>query len=260
MIDVQNKVSVSGAHVLGPIKFILFIFLLVIFIIHHLFISFLTRDLKKRTHLITAGIAFYSKMASFLLKIKVISNKSMEHIHGSMIVSNHLSYVDVLVLSLKYPSLFVTSVEVKETFFLGQVSKMAGCFFVERRRSRIVPGTKEKELMQMKEMIKLGFNVLLFPEGTSSEGHHVLPFKATFFQLPIDLDIPVIPITLKYKGEARKMIPWFGPMTFADHLLKVCCLREIEVEICELPKLVGKDKFELAQKSFRAISECYEKN
>jgi len=196
-------------------------------------------------------------LTNLILNIRINSKNTNQNSRSSLIISNHLSYIDILILAVFYPTLFISSVEMKETFLLGHIAKMSGCLFVERRRSKIHPGTKENEIARMKELINNGFSLLLFPEGTTSNGDGVLPFKATFFQLAIDAQIPIVPLTIKYHGKAHEIVPWYGDMTFIDHLLKVCFLKEICVDLTQLSEINGVDKFELAQMSYNSIRGCY---
>ena len=107
------------------------------------------------------------------------------------------------------------------------------------------------------------FNVFLFPEGTSSSGETVLPFKANFFQLAIDCQTLVKPLVIKYVGSNSLQIPWYGSMTFAGHLYRICQLEEISVSLLELPEISGSDytcKFELASKLHSVIRDQYERH
>ncbi len=242
---------------LALFKFFAFTLLMLTFLVHHGLASLLLRNLTRRHRYFVKSIKRYSLCAHKIFGIRVHQSGSAEDVKGSLIVANHMSYLDVLVLSASYPSLFVTSVEIRETFFLGQISSLAGCFFVERRRSRISPGTKEGELGLMKRKLEEGINVFLFPEGTSSDGSKVLPFKATFFQLA-ENELPIVPICLKYTGKARSAVPWYGEMTFLDHLFSLCRLETIDAHITQLPMVRGLNKFQLAQQTQSLISGCYE--
>lgn len=203
------------------------------------------------------SLVFYGGLAQKVLNIKVEFHKSSEKMVPGLIVANHLSYVDILILGTTHPALFITSQEIRETFLLGKICEMAGCFFVERRKHRILPGTKAKEIAVMKKRITEGHSVFLFPEGTSTNGATVLPFKATFFQLAVEAELPVTPLVLNYHAEATEAVPWYGSMTFVDHLFKLCTLRKIEASVKELPKLRGENKFALAETTCQLIRKNY---
>lgn len=203
------------------------------------------------------NLVLYCRMAQKILNIKVNFEKSTGGSTPGLIVANHLSYVDVLILGSSHPALFITSQEIRETFLLGKICELAGCFFVERRREKMTPGTKATEMAIMRKHLGHGHSVFLFPEGTSSDGSTVLPFKATFFQLAVDGKLSISPVVLNYLGESQKFVPWYGSMTFADHLFKLCTLKKIEVSVKELAFIQGENKFELAEQTCQLIRQNY---
>jgi 1-acyl-sn-glycerol-3-phosphate acyltransferase len=161
-------------------------------------------------------------------------------------------------------------VEIRDTFLLGRITKLAGCFFVERRKVRRNADVIRQELESMKDTLNSGMNVFLFPEGTSSSGEGVLPFKNTFFQTAIDCQVPVLPLCLKYtevNGEKfnrdnADIVCWYGDMTFPDHLFKVCLQKSITVTLVELPEMNPADyesRFAMADEAYRRINETYAK-
>jgi len=259
---IQSKsVSLSFTQTIyGSFKFLLFVIMICSFLIFQIFTFILIHPQKVRLKLASRVVSFFSKIGLTLLSVKVEHLSASLPKTGTLIVANHQSYLDVLVLAAYYPSLFVTSVEIKETFFLGQITQLAGCFFVERRKSKIKVGTKEREASQMKKVIHEGTHVILFPEGTSSDGNQVLAFKATFFQVSVDCQCPVIPMVIKYQGLSKDSVPWYGDMTFSDHLFRLCLMPEISASLNVLPSLRGENKFELANQSQSLIKSFYEKN
>jgi len=244
----------------GSLKFLLFLILIISFLLFQTVILIFLRSQKLRLKIVSRVVSNFSKIGLKLLSVKVDHHKAPLEKSGALIVANHQSYLDVLILAAYYPSLFVTSVEIKETFLLGQISQLAGCFFVERRKNKIRPGTKAREVSEMKKVIHDGTHIILFPEGTSSDGRDVLPFKATFFQVSVDCECPVIPMVIKYQNESRQSVPWYGDMTFPDHLLSLCLMTEISASLTVLPNLKGEDKFELANQSHTLIKSFYETN
>lgn len=241
----------------GMVKFSSFAAVLFLFLCHHSLILFVIRDEKKRLKYFLRSIRFTSIIGLWILNVRITCVGLRGEVKERLIVANHLSYLDVLVLFSRYPSLFITSTDIRDTFLLGRICQLAGCFFVERNKRRHTPETKIAELSQMKEKLALGFNVFLFPEGTSSDGAGVLPFKSTFFQLAVDSDTPVIPLCLRY---TEKTVPWYGDMTFPDHLFSLCMEDSITCTLEELPEVVSDNKTEFARQTFDLIREAYERN
>lgn len=230
---------------------------MMLFVIHHTLVSLFIWNEKSRLKYYLRSISLTSKLALKVLNVRVAYEGVRGEVNQKLLVANHLSYLDVLILFAEYPSLFITSTEIRDTFLLGRICKLAGCFFVERRKQKHTPETKNTELESMKEKLSEGFSVFLFPEGTSSDGSGVLPFKGTFFQMAVDAEIDVQPLCLKYMGENKDVAPWYGDMTFPDHLYGLCKQKEINAKVVSLPSLRGTSKMQLAGESFALISEAY---
>jgi len=149
-----------------------------------------------------------------------------------------MSYLDILIYLSFFEALFVTSVDMRERLFLGQVTRASGCLFVERRNPRGLP----KEMCAIKEFFEKGFSVCVFPEGTSSDGSTVLPFKNSMFQIPIETGCPVQPIMLKYSkidgkdfgADTRDYVCWYGELGFFAHLIGLFTLQEVTASLTTL--------------------------
>jgi 1-acyl-sn-glycerol-3-phosphate acyltransferase len=231
--------------------------LLVIFLLHHLAASLLIRNEERKLHYYLRSISSMSDRVLRLLNIRIMVHGELRSVGHQLVVSNHLSYLDVLILFRFFPALFITSTEIRDTPVLGHICKLAGCFFVERRREKRSQETKEQELGAMLDKFRQGFSVFLFPEGTSSDGTTVLPFKGTFFQLAVDTQTAVRPLCLKYLGANRDVPPWHGDMTFPDHLFRVCLQERIDVSLTVLPEITGTEKMLLSKHCHSVIAEAY---
>lgn len=240
-------------------------------LVHHSLIQFIIRDEQKRLRYFLRSIARTAGWALKILNVKVEFPNGRSDLSKSFIVCNHVSYLDALVLFHYYPSLFITSVEIRETFLLGKLCDLAGCFFVERRLRKRDPQTINREMSSMKQRLSEGFSILLFPEGTSSNGSSVLPFKTPFFQLVIDCQVPLYPLCLKYVSiNDQKFSPanadfvcWYGDMTFPDHLFTLCRQKNVVAHVTEIPAIhpdPTHDRVGLARLSQGLISEAYAKS
>ena len=152
-----------------------------------------------------------------------------------LFVSNHLSYTDILVICGYYPACFVTSVEMRDTPFLGQICKLAGCVFVERRNKKNLG----QEVKEITDALKAGLDVVIFPEATSTNGEEVIRFRRPLFRAACDSQISVKPLTINYRFldeepvscKNRDKVFWYGDMTFADHLWGVFRIKKIAVDL-----------------------------
>lgn len=196
-------------------------------------------------------------------KVKVLGEiKDPQKKH--LIVSNHLSYIDILVVSSVFPTCYVTSVELKETPFLGQCAMAANSLFVERRARMNL----RSEIQELAEALKNGLNVTVFPEATSTNGEGVLRFRRPLYEAAIQSGVDVLPICLNYrkiKGEAvtrknRDSIFWYGDMPFANHFWGIFeTLRSFEVEISILDpvSVEEKDARKLCELTYSMVNEKY---
>lgn len=160
-------------------------------------------------------------------------------------VANHMSYMDILCLSSGRPSVFVTSVEMQNTPFLGDLASFGGSYFVERRDRSKVPG----EVKDLARLLQNDFNVFVFPEGTSTSGLKMLPFKKALFTAAIEAGVDVLPICLRYEeinGEPfsyanHKKICWYDEMPFTPHFLKLMKLESLKVSVHYLNPISTKE-------------------
>lgn len=149
---------------------------------------------------------------------------------GGLLVSNHLSYLDVLLFGGVLPCVFVSKSEVRRWPMFGALARAGGTIFVERNR-----GAQSAEAAaSMERKMTDGLPVLLFAEGTSSDGSEVLPFRSSLFEPAIRAGVSVTPAAIGYgssdASEAR--VSYWGEMVFFPHLFATLCLRDLHAAIC----------------------------
>jgi lyso-ornithine lipid O-acyltransferase len=139
---------------------------------------------------------------------------------STLIVANHLSYLDIVIASAALPCAFVAKLEIGSWPFFGPLSKMGGAIFVDRNRR----GSSWETADVMAERLAAGVSVVLFPEGTSTDGSEVIRFHSTLFAPAVVGSLPVVPAAISYEmsgaGTERDLC-WFGDETFLPHLLRV---------------------------------------
>jgi 1-acyl-sn-glycerol-3-phosphate acyltransferase len=138
-----------------------------------------------------------------------------------LFVANHTSWVDIPVLGGVLDAAFVSKGEVAQWPFVGTVARLGRTVFVSRQR-----GATGRERDAMRERLKAGDSLILFPEGTSSDGSRVLPFRTSFFAIAEGPDPPLIqPVSVGYDRLAglptgrssRPVFAWYGDMDMATH-------------------------------------------
>ena len=212
--------------------------------------------------------SIFSKIILRVLRIKVYV-RNYENLSkrdaNYFIVSNHLSYIDIFAISSLIPAIFIASVdEVGDRFLLGTLAKFGGSVFVDRRsRARL---TAEIEVIA--DVVRDGINVVLFPEGTTSNGYRVLSFKTSLLTPALRSNIEILPICMKYlrvnrenlNSKNRDLVFYYGDMTFFQHFWGVLSLKSVEVELIELENIKINENLtrkEVAELAFNSINLAY---
>jgi len=138
--------------------------------------------------------------------------------HG-LLVSNHLSYLDILIVGAALPCYLVSKIEISHWPFFGTLARAGGTLFVDRS-SR---ASAEAVTGQIAERLKGNVPVLFFPEGTSTDGSELLRFHSRFFSPAVVAGVPVTAASLRYvpeDGTPERELCWFGDASFLPHLWK----------------------------------------
>ena len=125
------------------------------------------------------------------------------HAGPVLYVANHVSWLDILVINALQPARFVSKADVRHWPVLGYLVACGGTLFIERERKR----DALRVVHQIAQALKDGEIVAVFPEGTTSEGHGLLPFHANLLQAAIAVDAPVQPIALRYSDARHPVSP-----------------------------------------------------
>jgi len=139
--------------------------------------------------------------------------------HG-LVVSNHLSYLDVLILSAAMPCFFVAKIEIGGWPIFGWAARSGGSIFLDRSSHASSMSVAE----QMAERLKQPIPILLFPEGTSTDGSQLLPFHPRLIDPATSTGTQITTAAVRYvieDGTPEKELCWYGDETFLTHLLKV---------------------------------------
>ncbi len=149
---------------------------------------------------------------------------------GGLLVCNHLSYLDVLALASLTPAVFVAKREVKSWPVFGWFARLAGTLFVDRaRRTHVGQVTNE-----IQTALNNGVLVILFPEGTSSGGETVLPFKSSLLEPATrqchSLSAGLIQYQLE-DGDVSEEVCYWKDMTLVPHLVNLLSKRTIHASV-----------------------------
>jgi 1-acyl-sn-glycerol-3-phosphate acyltransferase len=149
--------------------------------------------------------------------------------YPTLIAANHLSYLDIVIASAAIPCAFVAKHEIADWPIFGSLGTLGGSIFIDRASRVSAWDTVDR----MAQRLLDGVPVLLFPEGTSTDGSEVLRFHSTLFAPAIELGLPVTPLAIFYvpdnpkssapkgSGLKEKDLCWYGDDLFFPHLLRV---------------------------------------
>jgi 1-acyl-sn-glycerol-3-phosphate acyltransferase len=176
------------------------------------------------------------------------------------LVSNHLSYVDIVALAAVLDGFFVAKLEIRQWPLFGLLSRTVGTLFIDRELRRDV--VRVNRLIE--QVLDSGYGVMLFPEGTSTQGCEVAPFYSALLDYPARRAMPVHVASLVYRtppGEvpAHLSIAWWGDVQFLPHARRLLGIRSFEATLRFSPRTVSApDRKELAEEARRAVIEIFE--
>jgi 1-acyl-sn-glycerol-3-phosphate acyltransferase len=167
-----------------------------------------------------------------------------------LLATNHLSYVDVLVLASRLPVRFVAKAEVRRWPLLGPICRGFGTIFIDRSDRRDIP----RVLAEIERALDRGEGVIVFPEGTSSSGESLLPFRSPLLALPARRGLPVHAAALRYDPPS---VAWWGSAALLPHLLDLFRLERIEASVDFAPgPVVEGDRKRLAERLRETVLEA----
>ncbi len=207
---------------------------------------------------------FYHRHVCRLLGLKVRQIGHPVSARPVLFVSNHLGYIDITVLGSLIPGSFVAKSEVAGWPLVGWLAKLQRSVFVDRQVR-----TTAQQRDAIAERLAAKDALILFPEGTSGDGNHVLPFKSSLFSVvfnkPTDEPITVQPVSVAYTRldglpigrRLRPFFAWYGDMNLGSHAWNVLGLGTVEIEVeFHPPTTVGEwvSRKELSQFCYDRIS------
>jgi len=247
---------------------IIFLFLLLYTLIALGIMALPAGRARKRARL-TGNVMFFARLGLRVLGIRMLSRRQKRkgiraRAVNYLIIANHLSYTDILVVGALMPSVFITSVELKRTFPLGMLAWLGGSIFVERRS----PAGLKQEIREIEQVLAEGTSVALFPEGTTSDGDTVRPFKNSLITAAIGTGSSLLPVCIRYtkvnghpvRTHNRDLVYYYGGTTFFEHLPRLLKLKTIEVECVVLRPISTHQhhsRKDLATRAHALISAAY---
>ncbi|ODS24610.1 hypothetical protein AB835_02460 [Candidatus Endobugula sertula] len=196
-------------------------------------------------HLEKCYFVFHSGCC-WLFNLRCIEQGEISTQCPTLFLSNHVSYLDVFVLGRSLPAFFIAKSEVANWPILGSLAKIQNTLFFERNSKKV-----RSQLSIMTEHFNQQGNLILFPEGTSTNGESVAPFKSSLLQSveAAEEDVFIQPVAIAYTRYKDKMMDralrdkyaWYADMPFAPHFFSALGLGPAEVVITYHKPVLLKD-------------------
>ncbi|QJR37028.1 lysophospholipid acyltransferase family protein [Gemmatimonas groenlandica] len=169
----------------------------------------------------------------------------------ALLVANHLSWIDIVAMVAHYDCTFVAKSDVREWPLVGALGEALGVIWIDRRRKRDL----RRAVTRLSEALQNGRRVVLFPEGTTSTGRQVLPFRSSLLEAAVVSGVPVVPMALStYAADGQgETLCWVGDETLLAHLPRVAALRQATFEIRILTPMAAGPSRKVQSAGARAV-------
>ncbi len=191
--------------------------------------------LPKKFSFVIPKIFFKGLLTLFGISLKIYGRANKK---GTLFISNHTSYLDIIILGSKLGGKFVAKSEISNWPIINFVVKLGKTIFINRKE--ILKSRNQVNILS--KNLRNGFNVILFPEGTSNDGTQILPFKSSLFgivEISENRIFELQPVSINYTGFDglpvnrifKQFYAWYGSVDLAPHAWKLMGLGTCEITI-----------------------------
>ncbi len=197
----------------------------------------------------------WAKNVLQILNIQVQCDEFLPGAGAGLLVANHISWLDILVIQSLAPGVFVAKSEVRRWPLIGSMALACDTIFVERSSGKSARAMIDDSMVAMGQ----GYSVIAFPEGTSSDGSDLGIFHANIFEGAIKARTCAQPVTLRYVNSNNNLphdaAPFIGDMTLVSSLRKIMATSTIraKVHIGESIQSAGHTRKSLANQAHQSI-------
>jgi 1-acyl-sn-glycerol-3-phosphate acyltransferase len=195
--------------------------------------------------------------------LKVVVHGQLPEHRPLLMIANHCSYLDILVIGGALPVSFTPKREIAGWPLIGYCCRLAGCVFVERTRAAISKATEE-----ITRFLQKGRIMCVFAEGTTNDGTALKPFRSALFSVAELPQVQVLPVTVIYSrtdgreldAQGRRRLAWFGDDALLPHLWNVLQSRSMQAELylhapIDPPRPV--ERKQLCEQTETIIRDCF---
>ncbi len=205
-----------------------------------------------------ARIQRWSQQILRVFKIQVNAHNvpHFSQVKGSMFVCNHVSWLDIFAINAVLPGQFIAKEDVRKWPIIGYLAAQANTVFVSRQRGN---GGTQGKVDGVAAALRNGAQITLFPEGTSTNGEQILPFKSSFFQAAIDAEAKIWPVLCFYPAEnggSNEVMAYYGDLSLWQSLKDLAAQKcgTIELSFYAAIDATDKDRRDLADQTYEILS------
>lgn len=174
---------------------------------------------------------------------------------GRMLLANHISWIDPFALNASVPSRFVAKAEIRAWPLLGTLVTLVGALYIERGRRHAVASMNHR----VRDRLKDGETVAVFPEGTTTDGRSLLPFHSNLVAPALDVGAECWPVALRYTegGAPSTAAAFIGEMSIVTSLWNILVARRLQIEVAFLepvPTLGDRNRHHLAEAAAERVA------
>lgn len=174
---------------------------------------------------------------------------------GRMLLANHVSWIDPFALNAAVPSRFVAKAEIGDWPLLGRLVTRVGALYIERGRRHAVASMNHR----VRDRLRAGETVAVFPEGTTTDGRSLLPLHSNLIAPALEVGAECWPVALRYSedGESSTAAAFIGEMSIVASLWNILVARRLQVEVAFLepvPTAGARDRHHVAEVAAERIA------
>jgi 1-acyl-sn-glycerol-3-phosphate acyltransferase len=232
-------------------KIILTLIHLVIGILCIVFFPIINRKSRKNL------IKLWSLLLLKIFKINLIVNNDLKKILAKknyLIVSNHISWLDIFVINSAYPVTFVAKHSISKWPILNWLVKASETIFIDRKKITKIKETSK----EIEDYLESKGSICIFPEGTSTDGSRLLDFKSNLLQTAINKDIEILPVAIQYLHDNKfcSAPAYYNDLSLFDSIINLIKLDNIVAKLTILPEIKSSfDRKVLANKAYAKINK-----
>jgi 1-acyl-sn-glycerol-3-phosphate acyltransferase len=175
------------------------------------------------------------RVAGAALDPELARSGTVDWAPGRLLIANHISWIDVFAILATLPGRFVAKSEIRRWPLLGWLVSLVGTLYIERGRRHAVAAINHR----VRDHLKAGEVIAVFPEGTTTDGAELLPFHSNLIAPALEIGCDVWPVALRYteRGAPSRAPAFIGAMGLVTSLWNILVARDLAVEVALLPPI-----------------------